>query len=240
MNPTRAGAEQIAFDVDFHAIRHSRLVALEDGPDLASGNAVLPYREPTNVHLRCVVDEENRLFLSETQAVRPFKILDQSDDCAVPRIKSIDPPNRLLFLARDSHSKLRALARMATIGRVGEIKTTRGIHDDVVRTVELEAGIVARQRRHATIRLLPDDPTCRVFATDEPALAVDTIAVGLVAGRAKNLDPVRPGLKAVQAVARNIAEDEDAVVSAPNGTFREAKSARALHDRLVLDDVRQP
>src|SRR5580704_18584738 len=59
MNPARAGAEQIAFGVDFHAIRHSRLVALEDGPDLASGNAVLPQLEPTNVHLRCVVDEEN-------------------------------------------------------------------------------------------------------------------------------------------------------------------------------------
>src|SRR5580704_2933419 len=90
MNPARAGAEQIAFGVDLHAIRHSRLVALKDGPDLASGNAVFPHREPTNVHLRCVVDVENRLFLSETQAVRPFKILDQSDDCAVPRIKSID------------------------------------------------------------------------------------------------------------------------------------------------------
>src|SRR5580704_12244563 len=59
VNPAGAGAEQIAFGVDFHAIRHSRLVALEDGPDLASGNAVLPQLEPTNVHLRCVVDEEN-------------------------------------------------------------------------------------------------------------------------------------------------------------------------------------
>src|ERR1700689_5269768 len=56
-----------------------------------------------------------------------------------------------------------------------------------------------------------------MFATDEPALAVEAIAVGLVARRTESLDPVSAGLKAVQAIARNIAKDEDALFSAPNG-----------------------
>src|SRR5271156_1221918 len=123
MKSAGPGAEQIALGVDFHAIRHARLVALQDGPDFAARYAVFPYLEPADVHLRGVVDEENRSLLSETQTVWLFEILDKSDDRAVPRINTIDAPIGLLFLARDSHTKQHAFARVATIGRVGEIET---------------------------------------------------------------------------------------------------------------------
>jgi hypothetical protein len=79
-----------------------------------------------------------------------------------------------------------------------------------------------------------------VFAADEAALPIEAIAIGLVARGAENLDRVRAGIEAVQAVAWNVAEDEDAVLSAPNGTFSEAKSARAPRHWLVADDARQP
>ena len=99
---------------------------------------------------------------------------------------------------------------------------------------------MARQRRHAAIRLLANDPARRMLAADEPTFSVEAIAVRLVARRAKNLDRVRTGPETVQAVARNVAEDKNAVLLSPNGTFREAKSARALHEGFGGDDARKP
>src|ERR1700677_2452471 len=98
MKSAGAGTEQIALGVDFHAIGHAWLVALEDGPDLAARNAVFLHLEPANVHLRCVVNEENRPALSETQAVWTFEVVDESDDRPVLGIKTIDAPNGLPFL----------------------------------------------------------------------------------------------------------------------------------------------
>jgi hypothetical protein len=73
----------------------------------------------------------------------------------------------------------------------------------------------------------------------EPTLSVEAIAVGLIAGRAEYLDRARARIEAVEAVAGSVAKDEDAVVSAPNWTFGEAKSARTRRHWLVADNVRQ-
>ena len=119
MNPAGTGAEEIALDVDLAAVRHPGS-SPSSMPRLAARYTLVLYLEPADVHSGGVVDEKDSAILSKAEAVRLLEILDNPDNRAVARIKPIHAANRLLFLARDTDAKQRALAGETTIGRVGE------------------------------------------------------------------------------------------------------------------------
>jgi hypothetical protein len=109
---------------------------------------------------------------------------------------------------------------------VGEPDRAVGRDDDVVGSVEPPPLVPVREHGHRAVVLRTCHPPGQVLAGHETALPVAGVAVGVVRRLTEHRDGPGPGVPAVDAIRRDVAEEQASVVAEPHRPLDPAEARR--------------
>src|SRR5688572_21996620 len=175
--------------------------------DLAAAQLATVYVEDAHdaAPLARVGDVQALLVDREREAVGLREAVGNGGDAAGARVDAIDAT--LAELARRLEP---FVVRIDAVGRIGEPDRVVGLHDDVVRAVEALTLEALGQYGDGAVVLGAHDAPQAVLTRDEPALAIDSVAVGVVSGLAENAHRARLLVEAQHAVIRDVTEQQRA------------------------------
>jgi hypothetical protein len=172
-----------------------------------------------------VVDEQAALIEGETQPIRPVEVVDQQGEGSPVGLDAIHSLEAHLLGPRHP------VELDPPVWRIREIDRPIALHHHVIRAVELLPIEVAGEHGEGAAGFGAGHAAGRVFARDEPPLAVVGEAVGHMARPAEGRDALFPAPPA-DVVAGDIGEQEESLVGVPERAFRKEK---ARPDLLELD-----
>jgi hypothetical protein len=159
----------------------------------------------------------------ERQPVRAGHIVDQNTHAAVG-LDLVDAQERkLLNRLRVIRVSQGYVAAQPVVG-IREVDPPRAMRDDVVRAVELLAFKAVHDSLGGTAVRRAAHSATAVLAGQQPSIAIEGEAVGVAAGLAVDLGSVRSGPPAVDAVVRDITEEQAAVLRYPDRPLSEPEA----------------
>ena len=126
------------------------------------------------------------------------------------------------------------------VRRVGEPHRPVGVDDDVVRAVQPPAVVTVGKYRDRAVVLGAGDPAIAVFAADQPALAVDRVAVGVTGWMAEHADGPTGLVPPQDAVVGDVADEQVAARRHVHRALRPAAPEVEALDVMVALDVGKP
>ena len=126
------------------------------------------------------------------------------------------------------------------VGRIGEPDRAVGFHHHVVGRVQPLALPFVGDGGDRAVMLGAADAAARMLASDQPALPVDGVAVGIARRLAEHADAAVGLVVAQHAVVRDVGPDDIAAGGEPGRAFRPAASGEQLfHLRVAVEQARE-